>query len=103
MQYTPKPIDTSNVLLDSELEQLCEALAENTHEVWAQERIAQGWTYGEHRNDKRKTTPCLLPYAQLPECEKIFDRNTARQVIKVILHLGYRIEKWATQEEDYAE
>lgn len=91
--YEPKPVDTSDVVLPESLLELTEVLAENAHDVWAAGRIAQGWTYGEARNDERKETPCLVPYSELPESEKEYDRNTALESIKLILKAGYRIEK----------
>ena len=93
MNYEPKPIDTSDVVLSEEILALCEQLAENTHDVWAIGRIAQGWTYGEKRDDALKQTPCLVPYSELPEEEKDYDRNTALASLKLLLALGYRIEK----------
>lgn len=91
--YEPKPIDTSDIKLSEELIQLTERLAKNTHDVWAQGRIEQGWKYGVKRDDERKETPCLLPYEELPESEKEYDRNTALETIKMIVKLGFRIEK----------
>lgn len=91
--YTPKQIDTSDIELSSELLELTEKLAENTHDVWAASRINQGWKYGKQRNDEKKETPCLVPYGELPESEKDYDRNTALETLKHIIKLGYRIEK----------
>jgi RyR domain len=91
MTYTPAPIDTSHVRLSPEILQLTERLAKNAHEVWAQERMAQGWRFGPERNDRRKEHPSLVPYEQLPESEKVYDRNTAMGTLKAILVLGYRI------------
>jgi hypothetical protein len=91
--YDPKPIYTGDVELPGELLELTEKIAENVHEVWAKGRIAEGWTYGETRDDKRATTPCLVPYAELTEEEKEYDRNTALETLKLILKLGYRISK----------
>lgn len=91
--YIPKPVDTSCVVLPDDILSLTEKIAENVHEVWAQSRIAEGWTYGEQRDDAKKQTPCLVPYAALPEIEKDYDRNTAMQTLRLILALGYRIEK----------
>lgn len=89
--YNPKPIDTSEIVLTDELAGLIESIAENTHDIWAVGRIREGWTYGESRDDTKKTTPCLVPYPELPDSEKDYDRNTALETIKVILKLGYRI------------
>lgn len=93
MAYEPKPIDTSDVELPEEIKQLGEKIAQNTHDVWAKTRMEQGWVYGEHRNDEEKTTPCMVPYDDLPENEKEYDRNTSVETLKLILKLGYKIEK----------
>ena len=91
--YIPKPVDTSNISLPAELEQLQEKIAENVHENWSAGRIADGWRYGPERNDAQKLTPCLVPYDQLSEEEKDFDRTTAMQTLKLIVALGYTITK----------
>jgi len=91
--YTPKPVDTSNISLPEELCALTERIAENVHDNWAVGRIAQGWTYGESRDDVKKTTPCLVPYDELSEEEKEYDRKTALETLKLIIALGYKIEK----------
>ena len=90
--YIPQPIDTSDVKLPKELETLVEQMAKNVHEVWAQTRIAQGWTYGAERNDALKHHPCLVPYEELPESEKEYDRNTSVETLKLILKLGFKID-----------
>ena len=92
-KYIPEPVNTDDVILSEELIKLTEKLAGNTHEVWAQGRIREGWTYGEARDDKNKKTPCLVPYDELPESEKEYDRNTAVQTLKLIVKLGYVITK----------
>lgn len=91
--YTPSPIDTSNVELTDDLKQLVEELARNVHDIWAIGRINEGWTWGPVRNDELKQHPCLIPYADLPENEKEYDRNTAVETLKMILKLGWKIEK----------
>ena len=93
MNYKPKPIDTSDIELSKELIDLTEKLAENVHEVWSVNRINEGLIYGEERDDLKKTTPCLVPYDQLPEFEKDYDRRTAIETLKLILKLGFKIEK----------
>ena len=92
-KYIPQPIDTSNVKLPEDLEQLVEQMSKNVHEVWAETRIKQGWTYGDERNDQLKTHPCLIPYEDLTEEEKEYDRNTSIGTLKLILKLGFRITK----------
>ncbi len=91
--YKPKPIDTSDITLPKELLDLTEKIAENVHDVWAAGRIAEGWAYGEKKDADRKTTPLLVPYGELPESEKEYDRNTAFETLKLIVKMGYRIEK----------
>lgn len=92
-KYKPQPIDTTSVELPKELEQLVEQMSKNVHEVWSETRIRQGWTYGEQRNDELKTHPCLIPYEELPESEKEYDRNTSVGTLKLILKLGFKISK----------
>jgi hypothetical protein len=90
--YHPRPIDASGVSLPRELEELRERLAENVHEVWAAQRIADGWRYGPRRDDARKEHPGLAPYDRLSEAEKEYDRKTAFETLRTILALGFRIE-----------
>lgn len=92
-EYIPHPIDTSDIELPGNLDPLLEAMAKNVHEVWAQTRIAQGWKYGPERNDAEKRHPMLIPYEDLPEEEKVYDRNTSVETLKLILKLGFVIEK----------
>ncbi len=91
--YKPKPVDTSRIELPEGLAALTEKIAENVHDNWSAGRFAEGWIYGEARNDALKTNPCLVPYSELPEGEKEYDRNTAIQTLKLIIALGYKIEK----------
>ncbi len=92
-RYTPQPIDTRDITLPIELEDLIEEMSRNVHEVWAEGRINQGWSYGEQRSDVLKTHPCLVPYEHLPESEKNFDRETAIGTLKLIQKLGFKITK----------
>ena len=91
--YEPKPMDTTGIELSPDLLALTEKIAENVHDVWAKGRIAGGWTYGEKRDDNLKQTPCLVPYGDLPESEKEYDRNSALDTLKLVVALGYKIEK----------
>ena len=91
--YVPQPMDTSDIQLPKELDVLLEQMAKNVHEVWAESRIAQGWSYGEERNDTLKHHPCLVPYEELPEVEKAYDRDTALGTLKLISKLGFKITK----------
>ena len=91
--YVPQPMDTDDVRLPEELNGLVEEMAKNVHEVWAQSRIEQGWTYGMERSDALKHHPCLVPYEELPEVEKAYDRDTALGTLKLICKLGFKISK----------
>jgi hypothetical protein len=100
MTYKPQPIDTSGVRLPPDLAALTEYLAANTHEVWARGRVGEGWTYGERRDDQALTHPDLVPYDRLTDAEKQFDRATATEVLKLILHRGYKILPPAGEADD---
>ena len=89
--YIPQPLDTKDVNLPKGLENFAEQLAKNVHEVWSAGRMADGWTCGEVRDDVRKTHPCLVPYEQLPESEKEYDRKTATETLKFIVAQGFDI------------
>lgn len=89
--YIPQPIDTMDVVLPEELNQLAEMIAKNVHEVWSAGRMKDGWTYGEERNDAELKHPCLVPYEELTESEKEYDRNTSIETLKLIVKLGFKI------------
>ena len=93
MTYTPHPISTEGVELSTELVQLTELLAANVHEVWATERIAEGWQYGQPHDYELKHHPYLIPYDRLPESEKDYDRKTAMETLKLIHKLGFKVTK----------
>jgi RyR domain len=93
LTYSPKTIDTSHVTLTLDLKELVEKLAENNHDHWARKRIDEGWRYGESRNDTERTHPDLVPYEQLENSEKEYDRKTVVEVLKAIISLGYQITK----------
>jgi RyR domain len=93
--YKPQTLDTSHVALAPDLEQLVEQLAHNNHDHWAQKRIEEGWRYGVRRNDDEKEHPDLVPYDQLPESEKEYDRKTVIEALKAIMALGYEVRKRA--------
>ena len=91
--YLPHPVDTSDVSLPAELENLVEQVAKNVHDVWASSRISQGWTWGTKRSDELKTHPSLIPYEELSEEEKQYDRDTAVGTLKLVMKLGFNISK----------
>ncbi len=90
--YNDEPTPQQEPEIPEELLPMIEQLAENVHNKWMQTRLEQGWTYSPQRNDTEKKHPCLIPYADLPEEEKLYDRNTAIETVKFILGKGFRIE-----------
>ena len=92
-KYIPSPLNTEGIVLSEELLELTEFMARNVHEVWAATRMAQGWVYGKERNYTLKEHPCLVPYEELPESEKKYDRDTAIETLKLIKSLNYEIHK----------
>ncbi len=91
--YRPAPIDTSDVELEPSLLELRELLAENVHELWSRQRLQEGWRYGKARDERAKEHPSLVQYSELPESEKVYDRQTAMETIKTIIKLGFKISK----------
>ena len=92
-EYEPHPINVDQIPLDGDLEELQEAIAENAHDVWAEARINEGWSYGKERDDVKKQNPDLVPYTALPDNEKEYDRIMAFNTIKLVKKLGYDIVK----------
>lgn len=93
MNYVPRPLDTDAHALPEELLELTERLAEHTHDLWAAQRLSEGWTFGPARDDANRKHPCLVPYAELPESEKEYDRRTALGTLKAVLALGYTVRR----------
>ncbi len=92
-RFKPVTIDTSNISLPTELTNLVEMLARNTHDVWARQRLLEGWTYGRHRNDKNKEDPLLIPFDQLATNEQEYARNAVTEILKVIHKEGFTLVK----------
>ena len=91
VNYLPQPLRTDQVCLDQHILELVEMLAEHAHEIWAQQRMADGWSFGPERCDQTKRHPCLIPYAELPESEKAYDRNAVLGTVRAVLALGFTI------------
>jgi ryanodine receptor 2 len=91
--YRPKPIKTTDVMLNEDVHALTELLAKHNHDTWSLQRLKDGWKLGAKRDDAKKEHPCLISYEELPESEKEYDRNTAIQTLKAIIALCYRITK----------
>lgn len=91
--YNPQPINVEDISLDADLEDLTEAIAENAHDIWGRARMDEGWTYGPVRDDAKKQHPDLVPYSQLPDSEKEYDRIMAMNTLRLVRRLGYDITK----------
>ncbi len=91
VNYRPRPIDTAAVKLDESLDDLIERLAEHNHDVWASRRLAEGWRHGPKRDDGQRTHPDLVPYEELSEVEKEYDRQSVLAVLRATVALGYDI------------
>ncbi len=89
--WIPEPDQTVGVELPESLNPLIENLAEKVHNRWAERRLQEGWTFGPERNDHLKTTPNLVPYEDLPEVEKNYDRATALTTLRNLYGIGYRV------------
>ena len=92
-KYIPDPINLEGVELPQDILDLAELISKNVHEVWSKMRLEEGWVYGERQDSVKKTTPCLVPYEDLPDSEKEYDRKTAFETLKLIVKLGYQIKK----------
>uniref|UniRef100_A0A5F8HC19 Ryanodine receptor 3 n=1 Tax=Monodelphis domestica TaxID=13616 RepID=A0A5F8HC19_MONDO len=90
--YKPSPLDLSDVKLLPPQEILVDKLAENAHNVWAKDRIKQGWTYGIQQDLKNKRNPRLVPYALLDERTKKSNRDSLREAVRTFIGYGYNVE-----------
>ncbi|XP_013867545.1 ryanodine receptor 3 [Austrofundulus limnaeus] len=90
--YKPSPLDLSDIKLTPGQELLVDKLAENAHNVWAKDRIKQGWTYGIQQDLKSKRNPRLVPYVLLDERTKKSNRDSLREAIRTMIGYGYNIE-----------
>jgi len=88
----PTSLSVSRVPLSRGISDLREVLARKVHENWARLRTAEGWRYGPKRHDGRKEHPGLVPFDELPESEKDYDRETAMESIRTLLELGYTLQ-----------
>ncbi|MEQ2215294.1 Ryanodine receptor 3, partial [Xenoophorus captivus] len=90
--YKPAPLELSDVKLTLGQEILVDKLAENAHNVWAKDRIKQGWTYGIQQDLKSRRNPRLVPYALLDERTKKSNRDSLREAIRTMVGYGYDID-----------
>ena len=91
--YVPNPINVDDVFLPEKIAELTEYIAENAHEEWAKQRLKEGWTFAPKTNKKLKQSFDLVPYCELLDSEKEYDRKMAMYTLRVLYKLGYKIEK----------
>uniref|UniRef100_A0A8B9LR02 Ryanodine receptor 2b (cardiac) n=1 Tax=Astyanax mexicanus TaxID=7994 RepID=A0A8B9LR02_ASTMX len=96
--YRPTPVDQSGISLSAGQEALVEALTENEHNLWARERIRQGWSYATQLDVKGKRSPQLVPFSLLEERIKCCSREAARDALGTLLGLGYAVESTEHQQ-----
>lgn len=87
--YEPHPIDLSGVGIPEDLQDLCEALAENAHEIWARDRMREGWTYGPVRDESQRRDPDLLPYNRLSDSKRRYGREQMMNLLRLLGKLGW--------------
>ncbi|XP_044016394.1 ryanodine receptor isoform X3 [Aphidius gifuensis] len=90
--YKPAPLDLSAITLTPKMEELVDQLAENTHNLWAKERISQGWTYGLNEDSEMRRSPHLVPYQKVDEAIKKANRDTASETVRTLLVYGYMLD-----------
>lgn len=95
LEYDPCPVFLDDVELDEDLLDLTEAIAENAHDVWGLARKNEGWRYGKENCLKDKTNPDMVPYCDLPESEKQYDRDMAIMTLKLAKKLGFRVSRYS--------
>lgn len=63
-----------------------------SHETWLKEKTKAGWMWGPEKNPALKTHPCMVPYDDLPEAQKLKDRlfvTTVQQMAAVLAPTDY--------------
>ncbi|KAM7397959.1 hypothetical protein PAMA_006028 [Pampus argenteus] len=90
--YKPAPLDLNHVKLTPNQNTLVERLAENGHNVWARDRVRQGWTYSIVQDIMNKRNPRLVPYNLLDEKTKKTNRDTVCAAVRTLIGYGYNIE-----------
>ncbi|KAE9543520.1 hypothetical protein AGLY_002320 [Aphis glycines] len=90
--YKPAPLDLSAINLSGKMEELIDQLAENTHNLWAKERIQQGWTYGLNEELQMLRSPHLVPYSKVDDAIKKANRDTASETVRTLLVYGYNLD-----------
>lgn len=89
--FRHEPLTTDHTTLCWEMMMLVDLLAENSHEVWADGYVKNGWKHGNYFDAAEKLHPSLKPYMTLDEQEKNLNREAVTSVLKACICLGYRV------------
>jgi len=68
-----------------------EIMAELEHGRWNVERLLGGWKWGPIKDEANKTSPLIIPWSELPEEWKEYDRDTARQIPDYLEKVGMEV------------
>lgn len=85
--YDPEVYEEVTCFSDEQIE----ALARLEHDRWVDERLTAGWTLGPERDHENLISPYLIPYDELPERVKEYDRDPARQLIGLVKSAGLMV------------
>ncbi len=70
-----------------------ERMAEMEHGRWNVERFDSGWRYGEKKDEARKLSPYLVPWQQVPDSIKVYDREAVRTWPKILAQAGFQVSR----------
>lgn len=71
-------------------DQQLERMAQLEHESWSAHLSANGWRYGDGRDDARRLHPDLRPWADLDDEAREKTRGGVRSSLELLATLGYR-------------
>eukprot|EP00002_Diphylleia_rotans_P021370 TRINITY_DN4160_c0_g1_i4.p1 TRINITY_DN4160_c0_g1~~TRINITY_DN4160_c0_g1_i4.p1 ORF type:complete len:1093 (+),score=211.13 TRINITY_DN4160_c0_g1_i4:154-3432(+) len=90
--YNPRIMNIAGINIDF-IKDLIDVIAEHVHDQWTLTKLNDGWKYDPVRDNGKKQHPMMVPYKDLTENEKSYDKNMAKQSIRLIVSLGYTIKK----------
>jgi hypothetical protein len=70
-----------------------EVMAEMEHARWTIERLLDGWKQGKNRDVDNRINPYLVPWSELPEEAKEWDRETVCQIPELLAQVGLEIHQ----------
>jgi len=93
--YTVHRVTNRDIVPMAFTEDEIEIMAEMEHVRWSEERLRDGWKWGERKDTIRKTSPYLVPWAELPEDAKEQDRQTVRKIPEYLTKVGLEVRRQA--------